>query len=210
MSCLAGLGFILAGCDGSGHPAADKAQAHPAATAAPAPAAVGEPRGSPPEPAREAPPGPFRFVDILPGSGVDFVHVSGMTADKQFPTANGSGVAIFDFDNDGRLDLYFATGNALPLDPAHAVPNRLYQNLGGGRFRDATERSGLGFRGYCHGAIVGDIDNDGDQDVFLTNYGGDVLYLNRGDGTFTDISASAGVAQPGRWSSSAGLPRLRQ
>jgi hypothetical protein len=142
-------------------------------------------------------------VDIRSESGVDFVHVSGMTSAKQFPTANGSGVAIFDFDNDGKLDLYFATGNALPLDPRQAVPNRLYQNLGGGRFRDATERSGLGFRGYCHGAIVGDIDNDGDQDVFLTNYGGDVLYLNRGDGSFADISSSAGVNQPSTWSSSA-------
>jgi hypothetical protein len=151
----------------------------------------------------ESEPGPFRFVDIRPDSGVNFVHVSGMTALRQFPTANGSGVAIFDYDNDGKLDLYFATGNMLPLDPAHAVPNRLYKNLGAGRFRDVTAQSGLGFRGYCHGAINGDIDNDGDQDVFLCNYGGDALFLNSGEGTFKDISRSAGVAQPGTWSSSA-------
>ena len=117
-----------------------------------------------------------------------------MTAVKQFPTANGSGVAIFDFDNDGKMDLCFATGNPLPLDPATAVPNRLYKNLGDGRFRDVTEPSGLGFRGYCHGVIVGDIDNDGDQDVFFCNYGGDALFLNNGNGTFSDISRSSGVA----------------
>ncbi len=158
---------------------------------------------SKPGPPHPTEPSPFRFVDILPGSGVDFVHVSGMTAAKQFPTANGSGLAVFDFDNDGRMDLYFCTGNTLPLDPARAVPNRLYKNVGGGRFLDVTERSGLGFRGYCHGAITGDIDNDGDQEVFLCNYGGDALFLNNGDGTFTDISRSAGLTQPDTWSSSA-------
>jgi enediyne biosynthesis protein E4 len=206
MSCVVGSVCLVAGCDGGRtRPAAgDKAEPSPAGAdrAVHAPHPVGPP-AVPPDSAPESPAGPFRFVDILPDSGVDFVHVSGMTADKQFPTANGSGVAMFDFDNDGKLDLYFATGNALPLDPRRAVPNRLYQNLGGGRFRDATERSGLGFRGYCHGAVVGDIDNDGDPDVFLANYGGDVLFLNRGDGTFADISDSAGVRQPGTWSSSA-------
>ena len=168
--------------------AASRRGPSPIACNPPEPVVPGGPLDSKPSPSRPTEPAPFRFVDILPGSGVDFVHVSGMTAAKQFPTANGSGVAIFDFDNDGRMDLYFATGNTLPLDPARAVPNRLYKNLGGGRFLDVTERSGLGFRGYCHGAIVGDIDNDGDQDVFLCNYGGDALFLNNGDGTFTDIS----------------------
>jgi hypothetical protein len=140
---------------------------------------------------------------MLEGSGVDFVHVSGMTASKQFPTANGSGVAIFDYDNDGKLDLYFATGNVLPLEREPKASNRLYRNLGGGRFRDVTKASGLGFRGYCHGIITGDIDNDGDQDVFLCNYGGDALFLNKGDGTFVDISRAAGVSSPATWSSSA-------
>ena len=148
-------------------------------------------------------PGPFHFTDILPESGVDFVNVSGMTADKLFPTANGSGVAIFDFDGDGKLDLYFATGNTLPLATRPAASNQLYQNLGGGKFRNATEKSGLGFRGYCHGITIGDIDNDGDPDVFLSNYGGDCLYKNNGNGTFTEIGQSAGILRPGTWSSSA-------
>jgi hypothetical protein len=151
----------------------------------------------------EAEPGPFRFVDVGPDSGVDFVHVSGMTPQKLFPTANGSGVALFDFDGDGKLDLYFATGNVLPLSAAPEARNRLYKNLGGGKFRDETERSGLGFRGYCHGITVGDIDNDGDPDLFLSNYGGDALFVNHGDGTFTEVGRAAGVFRPGTWSSGA-------
>ena len=148
-------------------------------------------------------PSPFRFEDVRPTSGVDFVHVSGMTPQKLFPTANGSGVAIFDFDGDGRLDIYFASGNTLPLAATPAASNRLYRNLGGWKFEDVTERSGLGYRGYCHGITVGDIDGDGDPDVFLSNYGGDALFLNNGNGTFTDISRSSGVCTPGTWSSGA-------
>jgi hypothetical protein len=145
-------------------------------------------------------PSPFRFSEIAAEAGIDFVHFSGMTAEKHFPTANGSGVAVFDFDNDGKLDLYFATCTLLPLGTIRGEPNRLYKNLGGNKFRDVTESSGLGFRGFCHGIVVGDIDNDGDQDVFLCNYGANALYLNRGDGTFLDISKAAGVDRPG-WSS---------
>jgi hypothetical protein len=197
--------WFLAGCGPRphSHDAAPPAGSQPDAGVLPRPGSTGHPTSPPAPPRFEAEAGPFRFVDILPGSGVDFIHVSGMTAAKPFPTANGSGVAIFDFDNDGQMDLYFATGNTLPPDPARAVSNRLYKNLGGGRFRDVTERSGLGFRGYCHGAFAGDIDNDGDPDVFLSNYGGDALFLNNGDGTFADISRSAGVIQPDTWSSSA-------
>jgi enediyne biosynthesis protein E4 len=143
---------------------------------------------------------PFRFTEIARDAGIDFVHFSGMTERKYFPTANGSGVAAFDYDNDGRLDLYFATATLLPLGSAVKGPNRLYKNLGDGRFRDVTDEAGVGFRGFCHGVIAGDIDNDGDQDLFLCNYGPNVLYLNQGDGTFRDISRSAGVDRP-NWSS---------
>ena len=143
---------------------------------------------------------PFRFTEIAREAGIDFVHFSGMTDEKHFPTANGSGVAIFDFDNDGLFDLYFATCTLLPLGTAEKGPNRLYKNLGGNHFKDVTESSGLGFRGFCHGIITGDIDNDGDQDVFLCNYGSNALYLNNGNGTFTDISKQAGIDAP-NWSS---------
>jgi hypothetical protein len=154
-----------------------------------------------PRAARPQEPSPFRFTDIAEAVGLDFKHFSGMTADKHFPTANGSGVAILDYDGDGLLDIYFATATLLPLGTAIEGPNRLYRNLGNGKFEDVTEKSGLGFRGFCHGILVGDIDNDGDPDVFLCNYGSNVLYENLGDGTFRDISKAAGIDAP-NWSSS--------
>jgi enediyne biosynthesis protein E4 len=143
---------------------------------------------------------PFRFAEIAAEAGIDFVHFSGMTEEKHFPTANGSGVAVFDADNDGLLDIYFATATLLPLGTAEKGPNRLYKNLGGNHFKDVTAASGLGYRGFCHGIITGDIDNDGDQDVFLCNYGSNALYLNNGDGSFKDVSKQAGIDAP-NWSS---------
>jgi enediyne biosynthesis protein E4 len=144
-------------------------------------------------------PSPFRFVDIRGESGIDFVHVSGNDRRKLYPTAFGSGVAILDYDGDGRLDLYFASCNPLPMGKDLKGRNKLYRNRGGGAFEDVTDCSGLGFAGFCHGMIAGDIDNDGDPDVFLCNFGPNVLYLNNGDGTFRDISRSAGVDAP-NWS----------
>jgi hypothetical protein len=143
---------------------------------------------------------PFRFAEIAQESGIEFVHFSGMTDEKHFPTANGSGVAVFDYDNDGLLDIYFASATLLPLGTAVKGPNRLYKNLGGDHFKDVTDASGLGFRGFCHGIVAGDIDNDGDKDVFLCNYGSNILYENHGDGTFRDISKQAGIDAP-NWSS---------
>ena len=145
-------------------------------------------------------PSPFRFTDVAKSAGIDFVHFSGMTSAKHFPTANGSGVAFLDYDNDGKLDLYYANATLFPLGSAHKGPNRLYRNLGDGKFADVTESSGLVFEGFCHGIIVGDVDNDGDADVFLCNYGANALFLNNGDGTFQDISKKAGIDRPG-WSS---------
>ncbi len=150
-------------------------------------------------------PSPFRFAEIAKDAGIDFVELSGMeAATKHFPTANGSGVALFDYDGDGKLDIYFATGTFFPVGSRKTGPNRLYKNLGGGKFKDVTKESGLGFEGYCHGIIAGDLDNDGDQDVFLCNCGPNVLYLNNGNGTFTDISKSAGIDRDG-WSSGGAL-----
>jgi hypothetical protein len=145
-------------------------------------------------------PSPFRFVDILEGSGVDFKHISGMNDAKHFPTANGSGLALFDYDGDGKLDLYFCNATFLPLGTARTGPSKLYRNLGNGKYQDVTSAAGVGYEGFCHGAVVGDIDNDGDQDLFLCNYGSNALYRNNGNGTFTDISKTAGVGRAG-WSS---------
>jgi hypothetical protein len=138
-------------------------------------------------------PSPFRFAEIARQAGIDFVHFSGMTDERYAPTANGSGVAIFDYDNDGKQDLYFATGMLLPPETARQGTNRLYKNLGNNHFQDVTQDSTLAFAGYCHGIVVGDIDNDGDQDVFLCNYGTNVLMINNGNGKFKDISETAGI-----------------
>lgn len=142
-------------------------------------------------------PSPFRFTEVLKDSGIDFVHVSGMTPERYFPTANGSGVAILDYDGDGKLDLYFLSNTFLPLGSSAEGQNRLYRNLGDWKFEDVTEKSGLGYHGFCHGAIVGDYDNDGDPDVFIATYHQNTLFLNNGDGTFRNVGLEAGVAPSG-------------
>jgi hypothetical protein len=109
---------------------------------------------------------------------------------------------MLDYDGDGRLDLYFATTRHLPLDaPTTSRGNRLYRNRGDGSFEDVTERAGVGFRGFCHGVAVGDVDNNGFPDLYLANYGPNVLYLNKGDGTFR--TARDFGAECRSWSTSA-------
>jgi enediyne biosynthesis protein E4 len=142
-------------------------------------------------------PAAIRFRDVTDASGIDFIHVSGNSPEKYFPTSNGSGVAMIDYDGDGRLDLYFATTRELPLDgPTRSKGNRLYRNLGGGKFEDVTDAAGVGYKGFTHGLAVGDVDNDGHPDLFLANLGPNVLYLNNGDGTFRDATAGSGLAGP--------------
>jgi hypothetical protein len=150
-----------------------------------------------------AEPSTLRFREVSGPAGVDFLHCSGKTPAREFPTANGSGVALLDFDGDGRLDLYFASTRELPLDaPTKARGNRLFKNRGDGTFADVTDRAGVGFRGFNHGVTVGDFDNNGFPDLYLANLGGNVLYLNRGDGTFRDASRGSG-AECGLWCSGA-------
>jgi hypothetical protein len=148
-------------------------------------------------------PSPFRFTEITKESGIDFVHVSGMDEKRYFPTANGSGVAMFDADGDGLLDLYFLTNCPLPVDKSKAPSNKFYKNLGNGKFEDLTAVSGLGYRGFSHGAITGDIDKDGDADLFLATYEDNRLYRNNGKGVFEDITEKAGI-KSGNYFSSGG------
>ena len=139
-------------------------------------------------------PDAIHFAEVSTESGIDFIHQSGMTPEFHFPSIFGSGVAIFDADGDGRMDLYFLTATRLPVDPENAAPNRLYKNLGNGRFEDVTASCGLGFAGFSLGVAVGDIDNDGDQDVFLTAFRQRMLYQNDGHGRFTDITRKSGLS----------------
>ena len=150
-----------------------------------------------------AEPATIRFRDVSDSTGIAFVHESGNSPEKYFPTANGSGVAMLDYDGDGRLDLYFATTRNLPMGaPTRSTGNRLYRNRGDGTFEDTTDRAGVGFRGFTHGLAVGDVDNNGFPDLYLANLGRNVLYLNNGDGTFRDASPQSG-AECGLWSTAA-------
>ena len=140
------------------------------------------------------------FTDATEESGIRFQHEDGRSYKKYFVETLGSGVALFDYDNDNDLDIYLVNG--ANLDSSDAAPdamNRLYRNNGTGRFVDVTEASGVGHHGYGVGVCVGDYDNDGWLDMYVTNFSANVLYRNNGDGTFTDRTADAGV-QSLNWS----------
>ncbi|MCY4568387.1 MAG: CRTAC1 family protein [Candidatus Poribacteria bacterium] len=135
-----------------------------------------------------------KFADVTAESGVMFQHEDGRSYKKYFVETLGSGVALFDYDNDNDVDIYLINGT--DLDAPNTITdtvNRLYRNDGTGHFVDVTEESGIGHQGYGVGVCVGDYDNDGWLDVYVTNFGSNALYRNNGDGTFTDRTAESGV-----------------
>ena len=148
------------------------------------------------------PPLAGKFVDVTEQKGIHFTGVASHTSHKYLLETMGSGVAMFDFDNDGLLDVFFVNG--APLDDPTApgtVPrkkssadwNRLYHQRKDGTFEDVTEKAGLQGMGYGMGVAVGDYDNDGYEDLYVTAYGGNRLYHNNGNGTFTDVTAKSGT-----------------
>ncbi len=155
---------------------------------------------SPSSPTDAAPATGVRFVDVTAETGLDFIHATGSAGTFPMPAIMGGGVAAFDADGDGQLDLYFP--NAGSEVAGEAGRNRFYLQRPRGRFVDASEGSGLDNPGYGMGAAVGDIDNDGDLDLYVTNFGADVLYRNEGGGRFVDVTEELGVATP-EWSTSA-------
>ena len=142
------------------------------------------------------------FTDVTAEAGIDFKHTNGRSGEFYFVEQLGSGIAFFDYDNDGDLDLYFVDGADLPGFQSEKPPtNRLYRNDGDGTFTDVTEIAGVGDKSYGVGCCVGDYDNDGHLDLYVTNFGKNRLYRNNGDGTFTDVADRADVAD-GRWGAS--------
>jgi hypothetical protein len=143
------------------------------------------------------------LADVTAESGIDFVHEHGGTGRKYLPEIMGAGGATLDYDGDGLLDLYLVQSGGLPWsDEAGTDGNRLFRNLGNGRFIDVSEASGAGDSGYGMGAIAFDFDADGASDLYVVNLGPDVLLRNNGDGTFSDVTAAAGIDSP-LWGSSA-------
>lgn len=137
----------------------------------------------------------FRSIDAQE-SGVDFRHSDGGSGQRYIVEYVGAGLVTFDYDDDGLLDLYFLNGGTLQGTHYEQEPtNKLYRNLGGMRFEDVTDESGVGNTGHSLGATAGDLDNDGDQDLFVNNFGANVLYINQGDGTFV-AEQSLGMTQP--------------
>jgi hypothetical protein len=146
------------------------------------------------------------FTDIRKAAGITFQQDSTQTDEKYYLETMGTGVAWIDYDQDGLMDLYFVQSGATDAyKPAHPLRSALYRNNGDGTFTDVTEKAGVGGEGhYGQGVAIGDYNNDGFPDLFATGYGRAILYRNNGDGTFTDVTAKAGVADEGAWSTSAG------
>jgi hypothetical protein len=154
---------------------------------------------------------PGRFNDVTAALGIRFQYMSSHTPKHYLPETMGAGVALFDYDNDGRLDIFLVNGAPLAdPTPKGSIPqksgpkywNRLFHQKQDGTFEDVTEKAGLQGAGYGMGVAVGDYDNDGFEDLYVSAYGGNKLYHNNGDGTFTDVTEKAGVGGSG-WSTSA-------
>ncbi len=147
-----------------------------------------------------------RFTDVAPEAGLtDTVYYGSSEQVKYIVEANGCGVAFYDFDNDGWLDIFVPNGSRLEGFPQGQSPtNRLYKNNRDGTFTDVTKEAGLARSGWANSVCIGDFDNDGNDDLFVTYWGQNVLYRNNGDGTFTDVTTDAGLGNfPDRWNAGA-------
>ncbi|MEJ2006539.1 MAG: CRTAC1 family protein [Acidobacteriota bacterium] len=148
---------------------------------------------------------PVCFTDVRQRAGITFKQDATNSAKKYYLETMGTGVGWIDYDQDGLLDIYFVQAGATPAyKPTHPLRSALYHNNGDGTFTDVTEKAGVGGEGhYGQGVCVGDYNNDGYPDLYVTGYGRGIFYHNNGDGTFTDVTEKAGVADKGFWSTSA-------
>src|SRR5436305_11960556 len=147
----------------------------------------------------------IKFSDVAAASGIRFKHDNAATPQRYLIETMGSGAAWIDYDNDGYLDLYLVNGAATKAyKPEHPLRSALYHSNGDGTFTDVTEKAGVAAVDlFGMGVAVGDYDNDGFEDLYVVGYGRSILYRNNGNGTFTDVTAQAGVQNSGKWGSSA-------
>lgn len=145
------------------------------------------------------------FTDVSGEAGIRFVHDNAKSEEKYLVETMGSGCAFFDYDQDGRLDVFFVNGGRTPAYRPETVPeNALYRSNGDGTFTEVTGQAGVASnRGFGMGAFTGDFDNDGYPDLYISGYGLSTLYHNNRDGTFADITQRAGVANEGNWGTAA-------
>jgi len=147
---------------------------------------------------------PIQFSDVTGETGITFKHTDGSGGKRYIIEPMSAGVALFDYDNDGDVDIYFLNGAPLKGTTGAGTPgNALYRNDGGFRFTDVTGVARVGDGGFGLGVAIGDYDNDGHADIYVNNFGPNVLYRNNGDGTFADVTAKAGVASGERVGSGA-------
>jgi hypothetical protein len=144
----------------------------------------------------------IQFADGTAYAGIAFRHSSGAFGKKYLPETMGSGLAVFDYDNDGWLDVFFANGNRWPGRPGPATFSALYRNDRDGTFTDVTRAAGLAVAMFAEGVTAADYDNDGWKDLYVTAIGGNHLFRNRGDGTFADVTARSGTKGPGTFGTS--------
>ena len=191
--CLAAL---VTGCkqDPTQNPTA--AAQSPDAAAAVAGATPGA-SPSPTPGAAPRPSGPIEYVDVTAEAGIRFKHNNGAAGKKYLPETLGSGAAFLDYDNDGWLDILLVNSTNWPENKGPATSSALYRNQGDGTFRDVTREAGLAASFYGIGCAVGDYDNDGNVDIYITAVGPDHLYRNLGGGKFQDVTQRAGVGDPG-------------
>jgi tetratricopeptide (TPR) repeat protein len=158
------------------------------------------------KPAAPAPPGlPPLFRDVTAAAGITWRHFNGQSPDRFLVESTAGGVGFLDFDNDGRLDLLLVNGGETPRGRARTpVRHALYRNLGGGKFVDVAAKVGIAQTNFFGmGVAAADYDNDGFSDVYLSGYPAGALFHNNGNGTFTDVTARAGVANQDEWGASA-------
>jgi len=204
---IAGLAIavvLLAGCSGkpaaeappSGAPA-NRSPAVAVANAPAAPAPPSPPASAKPGPTPVRPSGPIQFTDVSAQAGIHFKYNSGAFGNKYLPETMGPGVCVLDYDNDGWQDILFVNSMDWPGHISGKSFPALYHNNHDGTFADVTRQAGLAVEMYGLGCTVGDYDNDGNVDIYITAVGSSHLFRNLGKGKFVDVTAKAGVASPG-------------